>query len=134
MEIVLNGGTAGRHRVVQALEDFSRENAIARDVHYAADLAVEEHITNVLAHGGATEIVIRCRIDTPFLVIEAEDNGKPFDPSSALPPDTKISLKEKPVGGLGIHLMRQFMDEISYSQQGTRNLLRMKKRLFPRAP
>jgi serine/threonine-protein kinase RsbW len=92
---------------------------------------LEEHITNVLSHGGARAMLVcvRCEVEAGFLVVEVEDDGRFFDPATAPPVNTEIPLEEKPVGGLGIHLMREFMDELSYSRGAERNVLRMKKRL-----
>jgi serine/threonine-protein kinase RsbW len=129
LQITLTGEPAERRRLIQALEDFCGENGIARDVHHAADLALEEHITNILSHGGARQVVVRCEVDAGFLMVEVEDDGRSFDPSTAPPVNTGIPLEEKPVGGLGIHLMREFMDEISYARGAATNVLRMKKRL-----
>jgi serine/threonine-protein kinase RsbW len=43
--------------------------------------------------------------------------------------DTTVPLEQRPIGGLGIHLMRRFMDEIEYRSDGGKNVLRMRKRL-----
>lgn len=129
MQIILTGETSQRRLLVQALGDFCREHAIAADAHHAADLALDEHITNILSHGGAREITVRCKVEAGYLVIEVEDDGTSFNPATAPPVNTKVPLTEKPVGGLGIHLMREFMDELTYSHGEKKNLLRMKKRL-----
>ena len=101
---------------------------------HAVDLALEEHVTNLLSHGGAQEIIVRGRVENGFVVVDVEDDGASFDPMSARPANTDVSLQEMPVGGLGIHLMREFMDELAYSNAGKGNLLRMKKRLIPETP
>jgi len=62
-----------------------------------------------------------------------EDDGKPFDPTQAPVVDTSLPLEKKPIGGLGIHLIRRAMDEMSYRRQANRNVLRMVKRLSRRA-
>jgi len=48
------------------------------------------------------------------LVIKIRDWGKPFDPDSVSPPDTESELSERKLGGLGVFLMRQMMDEVRY--------------------
>jgi len=130
LQITLSRASAERSRVVEALHDFCREHAISSDVRFAADLALEEHVTNILAYSGANQIVIRGSMLEGFLVIEVEDDGKAFNPLTAPRPNIEAPLDEKPVGGLGIHLMREFMDELSYSLEGPTNVLRMKKRLI----
>ena len=108
-------------------------HSIPSAVRQAADLALEEHLTNILSHGyepGATpHIVIRMETDADWLRIAVEDDGKPHDPLSTPPVDTSIPLAEKPIGGLGVHLMRQFMDELSYARENGKNVLRMTKRI-----
>jgi len=58
-----------------------------------------------------------------------EDDGKPFDPLQAPPPDLSLPLERRPIGGLGIHLIRNLMDEVSYARVGGRNVLKMVKHL-----
>jgi anti-sigma regulatory factor (Ser/Thr protein kinase) len=133
LQITLLRTLTERHRLVEALHDFCREQAISSEVHFAADLALEEHVTNILTYSGATQIVIRCAAVDGLLVIEVEDDGKAFNPLTAPCPNIAAPLEEKPVGGLGIHLMREFMDELFYSHEGSTNVLRMKKRLTSEA-
>ena len=63
--------------------------------------------------------------------MDVEDDGTPFDPLAAPPVDTSLPLGDKPIGGLGVHLMRQFMDELSYARADGKNMLRMRKRIGP---
>jgi serine/threonine-protein kinase RsbW len=58
-----------------------------------------------------------------------EDDGLAFNPLEMLAPDTKQPLEERPVGGLGIHLVRTLMDEVAYRRQNGRNLLVLKKEI-----
>jgi len=96
-------------------------------------LAIEEHLTNILSYGyepGTTpHVVIRLETDDRWLRVVVEDNGKAHDPLSTPPVDTSAPLEEKPIGGLGVHLIRQFMDELSYARVAGKNVLRMCKRL-----
>ncbi len=57
------------------------------------------------------------------------DNGCPFNPLDRPEVDTAIPLDEKPIGGLGVHLMRRFMDELDYRREDGRNVFRMRKKL-----
>lgn len=99
----------------------------------AADLALEEHLTNILSYGyesgSARQVVVRIETDAEWLRAEVEDDGRPHNPLAQPPVDTSVPLHEKPIGGLGIHLIRQAMDELSYSHEAGKNVLRMKKRL-----
>jgi anti-sigma regulatory factor (Ser/Thr protein kinase) len=72
------------------------------------------------------QIKVRFTLAAQF-IIEVEDDGPPFNPLEAPAVDITIPLEQRPVGGLGIHLMRRFMDEIEYQSEGGKNILRMRK-------
>jgi anti-sigma regulatory factor (Ser/Thr protein kinase) len=75
------------------------------------------------------EIVVRLRRRRREVVAEVEDDGRPFDPLQAPPPDLSAPLAERRVGGLGLHFVRNLMDQVSYARVGTRNILKMLKNL-----
>jgi anti-sigma regulatory factor (Ser/Thr protein kinase) len=133
MQIVLNGEPAERASVVRGLEEFCRQHEIPRQVMNAADVALEEHLTNVLHYGyeaGAPHrVVVDLKLDNGSLCVDVADDGKSYDPLARPPVDTSLPLAEKPIGGLGVHLMRQFMDELSYAREAGKNVLRMRKRI-----
>jgi serine/threonine-protein kinase RsbW len=62
-----------------------------------------------------------------------EDDGPQFDPLSLPPPDVTVSLADRKVGGLGVFLVRNLMDTVSYARVAGRNQLRMSKRLEGRS-
>ena len=133
VELILTNEPDDRKRLHSALEEFAAEHSISAKALRAADLALEEYLTNVFTHGfeqrGAHAAVIRMAVDAPWLKIEVEDEGKPFNPLEHPKVDTTKPLAEKEIGGLGIHLMRQFMDDLDYRRSGRTNLLTMRKRL-----
>jgi anti-sigma regulatory factor (Ser/Thr protein kinase) len=133
LEIVLKHQPEERRRLLMALEGFAREEQLTAKALQAADLALEEHLTNVWKYGFADtaehEIRVRLRREGGLLRIEVEDDGRAYNPLERPPVDTSVPLEEREVGGLGIHLMRQFMDELDYRREGGRNILSMTKRL-----
>jgi anti-sigma regulatory factor (Ser/Thr protein kinase) len=122
-----------KQRLLQALQAFARENQIHDKVLQAADLALEEHLTNVMNYGyedtNSHEIHVRLEVVGDALQIEIEDDGKTFNPLRYPETDVTIPLAKRPIGGLGIHLIRRFMDELDYRREGGRNRLQMRKRL-----
>jgi serine/threonine-protein kinase RsbW len=105
-----------------------------RDMIADVNLATDEAATNVIVHGyqeqpGIIEIELSRRGDT--LLIFMRDQSAPFDPTSVPPPDVTQPLGERPVGGMGIHLMRQLMDEVTHriTPQGGNELIMAKKGL-----
>jgi anti-sigma regulatory factor (Ser/Thr protein kinase) len=118
---------------VAALQEFARSAHLPSSVLQAADLCLEEHITNVIQYGladsGLHAIVVYLGLDQGSLVVEVKDDGKPFNPLKNPEVDTAIPLEHRPVGGLGIHLMRRFMDKLEYRRESGQNILTMRKRL-----
>ena len=97
------------------------------------ELALEEVFMNVVMHGppaGTSPWVkVSLVLAEDGLTMTIEDTGPRFDPLSLPPPDITASLTERPIGGLGVFLVRQLMDTISYDRVGVRNRLRMTKRI-----
>ena len=133
MELILQSTPAEKQRLLPFLEEFARQHHLPSTVAHAADLALEEHLTNVMSYAykdaALHEIRVRLEIDHQRLRIEVQDDGIPFDPLSHRAVDTTLPPEEKPVGGLGIHLIRSVMDDVQYERKAGRNILRMWKTL-----
>lgn len=101
------------------------------------DLAVEETVVNVMSYAypkGTMGIVnIIASINDKYLSFTISDNGRPFDPTTQSDADITLPAEERPIGGLGIYLVRQIMDEISYERKDDKNILTLKKELKPKA-
>ena len=98
---------------------------------FKVNLVLEELGLNILSYGGAgversPEIEITLVSEDDSLTIEVSDNGRPFNPlEDAAVPDVEALLDERSVGGLGVHLVRTMMDDLSYQRAEGRNLLKM---------
>lgn len=73
-------------------------------------------------------MTIAVELGTDRLTVTLTDNGRPFNPLDTAAPDTTRSVEERPVGGLGIHLGRQLMDEVHCHRRGGRNVVVLVKR------
>ena len=134
MEFSFKSKAAGeKARLLAAFEAFARENRLSDAVRQAGDLAIEEHLTNILSYGFSDTtqhtIHLDLRIDAGELVIEMSDDGRAFNPTTHPTPDLKAPPETRSIGGLGIHMIRQSMDAVDYARVGGRNVLRMRKRL-----
>lgn len=93
------------------------------------ELALEEVFVNIVMHGsqpGKTAIVVvSLTLAASGLTMMVEDDGPAFDPLQLPAPDVTASLADRPVGGLGIFLVQQVMDSVSYQRVGARNRLTM---------
>ena len=119
--------------LAERVERFGAEQRLPASVVNALNVALDEAVSNAINHGyeaGAPgEIAVRLRRDADRVEVEVEDDGRPFDPLQAPPPDLSLPLERRPIGGLGIHLIRNLMDEVSYARIGGRNVLKMVKHL-----
>lgn len=120
-------------RLKEALHRYGRMRGLPSDVVFALDLSLDEILTNVISYGYDDDhehkITVEIHSGAEFVEVEVRDDGKPFNPLEHLPPDVECSIDEKPVGGLGIHLVRSYMDEMGYKREGERNCLTMRKNL-----
>lgn len=96
-------------------------------------LAAEEILVNVIRYaypGGAGDLTIACTFTggNNELSIDIADSGIEFNPLLAAPPDTSLPVEERPIGGLGIFIVRKIMDEVRYRRENGRNVLTMIKR------
>jgi anti-anti-sigma factor len=74
-------------------------------------------------------IAVRVELDQAQVVVVVADHAAPFDPLVVAAPDTSAAAQERPIGGLGIHLMRTLMSDVQYGRDGDRNVLRLTLKL-----
>jgi anti-sigma regulatory factor (Ser/Thr protein kinase) len=115
------------------VESFVRAQGGSGETVHDVGVVLDEVLSNIIAYGygpeQAGEIVVRADIVDGRIVVEIEDGGQPFDPLSLPPPDLSAPLRERKVGGLGIHFIRHLMDEVAYARVGGTNRLRLSKQL-----
>src|SRR6202007_1501577 len=88
---------------------------------------------NIVLHGSepgsAPQVEVSLELETDAVTMTVDDDGPQFDPLSLAPPDVTATLADRRVGGLGVFLVRELMDTVSYARVAGRNQLRMSKRL-----
>jgi anti-sigma regulatory factor (Ser/Thr protein kinase) len=72
---------------------------------------------------------VRLALDPDTLTIQVADDGVPFNPVDAPPPDLDLPIEERPIGGLGIHIVRSLVDTIEHRRDDGRNVLTMTKKM-----
>ncbi len=116
-------------RMTQWAMDVCKAACLSGKTAFALQLCLEEAVANIVEHGkgrdGATEIVTSAAREGDRVTLVVEDNGAPFDSTRAAAHRPAASIEEAPVGGLGIHLMRNFASQMEYSRQDDRNRLRL---------
>ena len=97
------------------------------------NLAMEEAVVNVMSYAYPVDTVgnvtITAESNGEQLQFTIIDSGTPFDPTAKEEVDTTLSSEERPIGGLGIHLVRQLMNSINYERIDGKNVLTLRKKL-----
>ena len=100
---------------------------------YLANLAIEELVTNCIKHGyddkGEHIIEITLKLSANELVLTVTDDGHWFNPLELPEPDTHVPVENRPIGGLGIHLLRKMSDRMEYERKGGKNQITLHKSL-----
>jgi anti-sigma regulatory factor (Ser/Thr protein kinase) len=113
--------------VTDALEAFAMANGVPETITWRFQLALEELLRNVIAHAYMDDddhdidIHFQC-FDTKFAAT-ITDGGIPFNPLNAEPPDLSDALDEREIGGLGIHLARNVVEEFEYAWENGNNVV-----------
>jgi anti-sigma regulatory factor (Ser/Thr protein kinase) len=100
---------------------------------YLVPLAIEELVTNCIHYGyddaGEHTIVIMLSVADQTLTMTVVDDGHEFDPLARETPDLTLPAEDRPIGGLGIHLLRSLSDDMAYERRDGMNRLTLTKRL-----
>jgi serine/threonine-protein kinase RsbW len=113
--------------LIQFVSVRARQHGFSSKRVHEIELSVEEALVNIFHYGypdEAGDVEVSCRIDGPLrFITEVSDRGRPFDPLSIQPPGLEQDLSGRPVGGLGIHMIRRLVDEVNYRRQGGSNIV-----------
>ena len=127
------GDAANLPALTQFLNDFWRESELPPALAGSFELALEEIFLNVVTHGSPegrqSSVQVSLALAEGGLTMTVEDDGPGFDPLSLPTPDVMAGLNERPIGGLGVFLVREMMDEVTYCRVGECNQLKMTKRI-----
>lgn len=97
------------------------------------NLAIEEAVVNVMNYaypsGTKGEVRIEAKSNDSYVEFVISDDGTPFNPTEVKEADTTLSAEERSIGGLGILLVRHYMDKVKYKYVDGQNVLLLRKNL-----
>ena len=133
-KVLLDYQVPTRVEEIEKLADAVNKVLPDRDLAFSANLCLEELITNTIHHGlkGADDrfIHVRMSISNEWLEILLKDDAPQFDPFMQVPrPNLDPDISNRPVGGLGVHLVKTLMDDAHAYYDGTGNLFVLYKAL-----
>ena len=116
------------------IEQCCEEAGLGLDWVMKFQLVIEEMVSNVIFYAYDPQqqeaaIELRFTWEAGTVSILLRDWGKPFDPTAKEDPDIPLSVDDRPIGGLGIFMVKQLMDEVRYERVGSSNLLTLQKRI-----
>ncbi|MBR4298780.1 MAG: ATP-binding protein [Bacteroidales bacterium] len=120
------------------IEDIAEEFSLTPDVVFNLNLVLEEAVVNIINYAYPKEdhefIYLSASLHDGSIVIVLTDTGKEFDPTMAPEADVTLSADDRQIGGLGIFLIRQIMNEVRYERIDGKNVLTLEKKLTGRLP
>lgn len=115
------------------LDEVAEAYGIAPDVSFKLNLALDEALANSISYaypeGTEGNITLEADVDGDDLLFHLIDEGTPFDPTKEGDVDITLSVEERPIGGLGIFLIKQMMDSVTYKRVDDKNILELRKKI-----
>lgn len=116
------------------IEEIGEEFSLTPDVVFNLTLVLEEAVVNVINYAYPKEdhesIYLSAKMQDGSIIFVLSDSGKEFDPTMAPEADVTLSAEDRQIGGLGIFLIRQIMNEVKYERIEGKNVLTLEKKLM----
>ncbi len=132
------GTSRGVQAALDALAALTAAHGISKAVSWPMEVSLDEVMANVVEHalggrGVVATVDLELRLDVgvepPVCEMMVVDDGPEFDPLSVPEPDPALGIEERPIGGLGLALVRRLMDDVQYERRDGKNRLRLRRRL-----
>lgn len=115
------------------VEEICDELGLDMELQMNLNLVLEEVVSNVIFYaypeGTIADIELLAEYDGKVLTFVLSDQGKHFDPTAKEDPDPDVHPADRELGGMGIYIVKNIMNEVTYQRLEGRNLLTMKKEI-----
>ena len=131
LQLILQNDLAEIDHASGKCEVFAEDHGVDKATIRSCKVVFDEILNNIISYGyedqGEHEIGILVNLSSGRLVVQITDDGIPFNPLGTDPPDVTASLGDRKIGGLGVHLIRSMMDEVSYRRHVNTNVVTFAK-------
>ncbi len=131
--IILANDISEIGKLNEFIEEIGNELSLSPEVVFNLNLVLEEAVVNIINYAYPKEehqfIYLSAKLHEGSIVLVLTDTGKEFDPTMAPEADITLSADEREIGGLGIFLIRQIMNEVKYERIEGKNVLTLEKKL-----
>lgn len=133
-ELTLDATIENIDRVTDFVNEQLEEIDCPMKIQMQIDIAIDELFSNIAHYAyhpetGPATVCVEVQKEPACVVITFVDHGIPYDPLAKHDPDTTLSAEEREIGGLGIYLVKQSMDDVRYEYKDGQNILRIVKAL-----
>ena len=132
--IILANDISEISRLYEFIEELGNEFSLSPDIVFNLNLVLEEAVVNVINYAYPKEehqyIYLSATMKDGSIILVLTDTGKEFDPTAAPEADVTLSAEDRQIGGLGIFLIRQIMNEVKYERIEGKNVLTLEKKLL----
>lgn len=131
--IILANDVSEISRLYEFVEEVGNDFELSPDIVFNLNLVLEEAVVNIINYAYPKEehesIYLSARMHEGSIILVLTDTGKEFDPTAAPEADVTLSADDRQIGGLGIFLIRQIMNEVKYERIEGKNVLTLEKKL-----
>ena len=131
--IILANDISEINKLSQFIDEIGEEFSLTPDIIFNLNLVLEEAVVNIINYAYPKEehqsIYLSAKLQDSSIVFVLTDTGKEFDPTMAPEADITLSAEDRPIGGLGIFLIRQIMNQVKYERIEGKNVLTLEKKL-----
>jgi len=132
-QLLIPNDLAALETLTGFVDGFCQRHGLSADLVFDLNLSLEEIVVNVITHGyddaGVHQIAVSLGTHDGWVSATVEDDASEFNPLDVPPPDLDAKLEQRQIGGLGLHLVKNLMQELNWSREGDRNRLTMRKRI-----
>ena len=130
-EIVIKNEVEELDKLAAFVEEVASESGLGPELEMNLNLALEEVVSNVILYAYPNKeegkVTIAAKGDGKSLVFTITDKGKEFDPTKVEEADITLSAEDRQIGGLGIYIVKNIMNEVTYQRLEGHNVLTLKK-------
>lgn len=120
--------------LIEEVDGYLKAGHCPPEIMTKLEISLEEIFTNIASYAyekKTGELFLSCCLEqgTGEFMMQFKDWGLPFNPLAKPDPDLSVSLEERPIGGLGIYMVKKFADEVEYEYRDGCNIFTIKKKI-----
>ena len=130
----LSNSLSELHTLNKKIDTFGMRVGLTNKLKFEIKLVLEEIFTNIVSYGYRDEkehwITVTISSENYAMTIQIEDDGIPYNPLESEKPDLKCPVEKRPIGGLGIHLVKHYTKNCAYKRYRNKNILTLRKTIL----